>query len=208
MLSAVKPDVPINNHSEQKIYYQVVHIMEGRYRIRIPRLMDDPEYALKLNWLFQSLDFIISVRINSIAGSVVIDYDPCGTTTEEKEQIFAAIQQAYFVEMPSAVAEQPEQTDLRPEIDWTERMGLPVASLGLALLASQLALPIPAVVLGGAVVAAAVPFFNRVFDTTVKERRLDADILDALWLTLYTVKGDFVAPALMVSMIESGSTLR
>ncbi len=87
-------------------------------------------------------------------------------------------------------------------------MGLPVLSLGLALLAEQLLLPIPALLIGGVIAAAAVPLFSRVVDTTVKEHQLDADIMDALWISINTLKGDFVGPALMISLIESGKALR
>lgn len=205
MLQTAKPDPQTKDR--QDIEYEVAHSIEGRWRIRIPRLESDLEYANKLKWLFESLDFTIEVRINRKVGSIVIVYDVCAVATPQvEEKIFTAIQQACIVDLPLSAA--PEQSELRPEIDWLERLSLPAASLGLAVFSSQLGLPIPALFVGGAVVAAALPFLSRMLDTTVKEKRLDADLLDALWLSLYTAKGDFVAPALMVSMIESGELLR
>jgi len=204
MLQAIQPEISIEERAQE---YEVIHTIEGRWRIRVPRLIEDSEYASKLKWLFDAFEFAIYVRINYLVGSIVLEYDACAIAPPQlKEKIGTAIQQAYVIELPIATA--PEQLDRRPEIDWVERLSLPMLGLSLSLLANQLAMPIPAILVGGAVVAAALPFLTRVFDTTVKEKRLDADLLDALWISLYTAKGDFVAPALMVSMIESGELLR
>jgi heavy metal translocating P-type ATPase len=205
MLQAIQPEISVE-HRSPDIEYQVIHTVEGRWRIRVPRVIDDSDYASKLKQLFDDFEFAIYIRINYLVGSIVIEYDACAIAPSQlQERISTAIQQAYIIELPVVTS---EQLDQRPEIDWVERLGLPVLGLSLSLLANQLAMPIPAILVGGAVVAAAIPFLTRVFDTTVREKRLDADLLDALWISLYTAKGDFVAPALMVSMIESGELLR
>lgn len=194
-------------NQREEIDYQVVHITVGRCRIRIPRLASDSEYARKLNWLFESFDFVTHVRINPTAETVVVTYDISTMSNGAvQENLFTAIKQATEVELPLEATSVTSK--LTPEIDWWQRVGLPLASLGLALLAEQLLLPIPALLVGGVVAAAALPFFNRTMDTIVKERRLDADILDALWIGIHAYKGDFVAPALMVSLMETGEALR
>jgi len=186
----------------EEIDYQVIHTTLGRFRIRIPRLASDSEYASKLNWLVESLDFVTSVRINHIAETVIVNYDTCAVSSATmQENLFSAIQQAIFAEIP--LESILVKTEPRPEIDLWERMGLPLVSLGLALLVEQLLLPIPALVIGGVVAAAAFPFFSRMADNVIRERRLDA-----LWISFYTVKGDFVAPALIISLMESGEALR
>ncbi|MBV9386115.1 MAG: heavy metal translocating P-type ATPase [Chroococcidiopsidaceae cyanobacterium CP_BM_ER_R8_30] len=206
MLVTTGTEAAIDNHREE-IGYQVVHTTVGRCRIRIPRLTSDSEYARKLSWLVESFDFVTHVRINPTAGAVVITYDIATlSNVAVQENLLTAIQQASEVEIPLEAIS--AKTKLTPEIDWWERIGLPLASLGLALLAEQLLLPIPAIVIGGVIAAAALPFFNRLMDTTIRERRLDADILDALWIGIHTFRGDFVAPALMVSLMETGEALR
>ena len=186
---------------------QVVHTVPGRFRIRVPRLSQDSEYAHKLNWFVESISFVIGVRINPLAGSVIVHYDPMAASDEMIwEALALALKQTSTEEIPQgAIA---TKTEFRPEINWLERLGLPVASLGLAVIAQHLMLPIPSLLVGGVVALAAMPFILRTLETTLKEKRLDADILDAIWLTLYTVKGDYVAPALMVSLMESGEVLR
>jgi heavy metal translocating P-type ATPase len=188
------------------IHYQIVHVTQERFRIRVPRLAEDPEYGDKLTWLVECFDFVISVRINLPSSSLIVHYDANVSIAKVRESLLNAIQQAPEAEVPTGTV--PTKAELRPDIDWMERLGLPVLSLGLAVLSSQLMLPIPTLAITGLVAVAAVPFVSRVVGTTVKEQRLDADILDALWLGLYTIKGDFVGPSLMLSLMETGDALR
>jgi heavy metal translocating P-type ATPase len=191
----------------EKMGCQIVHRTALRCRIIIPQLSHDAEYTHRLQWLMGNLDFVLSFRINALARSVVIDYkDAAASRADLQESLWAVILRASTEQTPSQ--DLPVITETRPEINWLERMGLPVLSLGLAMLAQQLLLPIPAFIVGGLVVAAAVPFVTRMIEITIQERRLDADVLDVLWLSLYTIKGDFVAPALMISLMESGEALR
>ncbi len=185
---------------------QLVHTTSQRCRILIPQLLHDIEYVNRLHWLIGELDFVLSFRINPWARSIVIYYkQETDHRPDLQESLWVVILRARTEPAPS---ESLPFTETRPEINWLERMGLPVLSLGLALLAQQLVLPISPLLVGGLVVAAAVPFVTRMIQLTLEEQRLDADVLDVLWLTLYTLKGDFVAPALMINLMESGEALR
>uniref|UniRef100_B8HLX2 Heavy metal translocating P-type ATPase n=1 Tax=Cyanothece sp. (strain PCC 7425 / ATCC 29141) TaxID=395961 RepID=B8HLX2_CYAP4 len=187
--------------------YEIVHITEGRWRLRIPCLINNPDYASRLTWLLETRNWQIQVRINLFIGAVVIDYRTDLISPQQLQQdLFTLIQQAHTVELPPGLV--VPKVQFRPEISWLERVGLPIASLMVALLVRQFMFPIPPVVVGSLVAIAAMPFFTRLIDLTLKQGRLDADLLDALWLSLYTVQGDFVAPALMISMMESGEALR
>lgn len=205
-VSAIVDSTSLIRTTTQEYDYQIAHTLPGRFRIRMSRLSKDADYAHKLDWFIESLSFVISVRINMLAESVIVHYEPAVTRQVAEASFLEALRRANCEEIPQGAIS--TKAEFRPEIDWLERLGLPATSLGVALLVQHLALPIPALLLGGLVVAAAMPFFMRTIDTTVKERRLDADVLDALWITLYTVKGDFVAPALMLSLMESGEALR
>lgn len=186
--------------------YQIVHVTRGRFRLRIPQLISDADYAKQLGWLVESLDFVTHLRINPIVGSLVIYYAPQVSLATVQQGLASVIQQALVVEVPASPV--LTKTDLRPEINWVDRLGLPVLSLGLAFAAQQLVVPIPALMIGGLLAVAAIPFVTRIFNIALNEKRLDADILDALWLGFYIVKRDFVAPALMLSLIETGDALR
>lgn len=198
--------------SSPSLDYYVVHAIPGRVRLRVPRLVQDQLYANKLNWFVESLSFVVSVRMNTIAGSIIVYYEHQAATLEAAQaSLITAVQRALMEDLPPEATPFGgllSKTELRPEINWIERLGLPITSLGLALVAQQFAFPLSPLMVGGIVAIAAMPFVLRTIETTLKERRLDADVLDVLWLTLYTAKGDFVAPALMVSLMESGEALR
>ncbi|HEY9800570.1 MAG TPA: heavy metal translocating P-type ATPase [Leptolyngbyaceae cyanobacterium] len=191
----------------EEIDCQIIHITNGRLRMKIPRLSRDIKYASQLNLLIESFDFIISVRINPAAESLIIYYqEHLVSSTTVQESVLMMIKQAAIMETPSDTA--PKDTEYKTAIAWAmERVGMPVFSLGLAVVAQQL-LPVPPLLVAGVVAVAAIPFIQRTVDMMMEERRLDADILDILWMSLYTIKGDFVGPALMVSLIESGDVLR
>ncbi len=102
MLLITKTEAPRENQPEE-IDYQVIHTTVGRCRIRVPRLASDSEYASKLNWLVDSLDFVISVRINPAASSLIVNYDTCVfSSTAVQENLVTAIQQASTTELTLA----------------------------------------------------------------------------------------------------------
>lgn len=184
----------------------ILHATLGRLRLRVPRIATDPDYASRLNWLVESFEFVSSVRLNPTARCLVVYYQPSCSTSVVEAQILATVEQAASEPLPPGAV--LTKTEVRPMINWIERLGLPLFSLGLAFLTSELLLPIPGLIVAAGVIAAALPFVGRVVDTTVKQRQLDADILDVLWLSIYTMRGDFMAPSLMISMIETGEALR
>ncbi|MEB3260185.1 MAG: heavy metal translocating P-type ATPase [Cyanobacteriota bacterium] len=86
------------------------------------------------------------------------------------------------------------------------RVVLPVASLALALIATPLQLP-PLVVAAFILVAARLTF-QRAWQGLRVDRKINVDALDALAVTLHSLEGFLVGPALMISMIEGGEAVR
>lgn len=189
----------------EEIDYQVVHAVVGRFRIRVPRITSDSEYARKLNRLIESLNFVSSVRISSTASSVIVQYEvnAVSTATAQKE-LFTCIQRASFVEILEPTVETGPID--RPQVNNWQDLGLPFISLGLALLATPLELPF--LIVGAAIAGAAMPWFMRATDSIVTNRQLNVDCLDSLWMTLHTLNGQFVAPALKTSLVEVRRTCR
>lgn len=194
----------------ENIHYEVVHWIAGRFRISIPRLEYDSEYASKLKYLIESLDFATNVRINSASGSLVVDYkheDSNVAIATVQEKVFKAIQQAPLADIPVGwtftTVEKPAST----ELNYWERLGLP--ALGLVLSVGALAgLPIPGFVIAGVVFAGAIPVFQRTIEAIQKERQLTIDFLDALAISLHTLQGHYFAPAFMLGLVESGEVIR
>lgn len=197
----------------ENIHYQVVHWTTGRFRLRIVRLSFDAEYARKLEYLVTSLDLVTSTQVNPAASSLIVYYDyeaSADTTAIVQEQLFVAIQEAPFVDVPigwtpGAIAE-PKQSSSH-EIDLVERLGMPVLGLVLSL-ASIVGVPIPGIVIAAVVVAGAIPVFKRAWEAIQLERQLTIDFLDGLAITLHTLQGNHFAPSFMLGLVEGGEVIR
>ncbi|MBV9387231.1 MAG: hypothetical protein JOZ78_12480 [Chroococcidiopsidaceae cyanobacterium CP_BM_ER_R8_30] len=186
--------------------YQVIHSSLGRYRIRVPQVAIDSEYATKIYWLVKSLDFVTGVRINPVASSVIVNYDAdVVSTAVAQENVINCIQQANSAEIPVALATIEQEV---PQVDAWERLSLPILSLGAALLAGPFELSIPFLLIGGLIASAAVPVFNRAIAGLVDERKFKVDVLDSLWITLQTLQGQYLAAALMINLAQTGATVR
>jgi len=96
-----------------------------------------------------------------------------------------------------------EQTD-EPFVP--SRIILPVAALALSLLAGPLSLP-PLAVAGFILVSSHLTF-SRALQGLKVERKVNVDFLDALAVTLHSLEGFLVGPALMITMIEGGEAVR
>ena len=59
----------------------IIHSVPGRVRLRIQRLADDPLFAKRLQRLLNDDDYVISVRINRAASSLVVNYEANGLSS-------------------------------------------------------------------------------------------------------------------------------
>lgn len=181
--------------------YQIVHNIAGRLRLRIPQLAHDAGFASRLGGFFESLAGVTQVRVNPAASSIVIQYQPSiGAIVESA--IHTCICKAHGVEPDEA----PPSIETDPEVNHWQDLGLPVLSLGAALLAAPLELP--AIVVGGAIAGAALPWVVRATDSIVNRKQPNIDLLDSLWMGLQTMQGQYAAPALKTVMVETRRALR
>ena len=179
--------------------YQIVHSIVGRLRIRIPRLAQDKAFAARLCGFVEPLAGVTQVRVNPIASSIVIEY---------QSGACAIVESAIAACIDKAQGDQPrtETIETDPEVNHWRDLGLPVLSLGAALLAVPLELP--AIIVGGAIAGAALPWVVRATDSLVTRRQPNIDLLDSLWMGLQTMQGQFAAPALKTVMVETRRALR
>jgi cation transport ATPase len=189
--------------------YQIVHSTVGRFRFRVPRLAWDVEFASQLDEFVQSLKSVTSVRINPAAASLIVCYQTSPSETV-RDAIAASIQtisdRLSVGSTPRCDEDAVKTLDLEPETNHWQDLGMPCLSLSVALLAAPLELP--AVVVGAAIAGAAMPWFTRAADSLVNQRQPNIDLLDSLWMTLQTLQGQFVAPALKTCLVEVRRSLR
>lgn len=80
--------------AQQIIQYQILHAIRGRVRFGVPRLATDPEYAARLEQLSASAAGVTEVRVNPIAASIIITYNPAVVADAEMRSHLAEFIQA------------------------------------------------------------------------------------------------------------------
>jgi cation transport ATPase len=192
--------------------YEVVHSTTGRLRIRVPQLSWDHTFAQTLNRLVKALAFVTMVRINPAARSLVVIYEPTRVLAVTlQEQIAICIDKARpmasLMEEEEHIAAAPvAETELEPEVNRWQDLGMPCLSLGVALLATPLELPV--LLVTATIAGAALPWFIRAADSLVNHRQPNIDLLDSLWMTMQTVQGQYAASALKTCLVEVRRALR
>jgi Cu2+-exporting ATPase len=200
-----------------EVAYTVVHEIPGRIRFRVPRIAEDAEYAQRLAVLTQTDAKVTDVRVNTAASSIAVSYD-VGLIADEKmrsqnmrqarshliELIQTANKPNILLDLKAAATQQePEQ-----ESNLWSGFALPALSATLALLGGPFGLPIPPVLIGGTIALAALPVAQRAFDSILNEQRLNIDFLDLAAITITTVQGQFISPAIMILLVEIGEAIR
>ncbi|MGK7873990.1 MAG: heavy metal translocating P-type ATPase [Xenococcaceae cyanobacterium] len=194
----------------RKVNYQVVHQTEERIRIRVSKLATDTDYANRLHWLVESLEFVSEVRISAPARSLIVNYESSGgLSIAPQSAIFACIQEASNPELSAELLPAKEAKEGR-EIEalaYVERVGLPLLSMVLSLL-FMAGLPIPGWLIGAVIFAGSIPPFMRAWEGISEQKKLNVDFLDSLAISLHTLESRFLPSAFMLSLIESGEFIR
>ncbi len=179
------------------VSYCIVHSIPGRLRLRVPQLGLDADYPDRLRGVLAQTSCIREARINPPACSLVV-------VAEAPLNILESQVARLLVQALSAPPIPPEPSTLeevQAHLTW------PLLSLGAAVCASLLGVP-PAWLTGGLVLVAAIPVFESTVHALTHERKLNLDVLDALWTIIHTWEGHFTSPALALSLGEVGVLLR
>lgn len=184
---------------------------QGQTRLRFRVSLDGPA-LVALEAHLNSRQEVSQVRINRLAGSCVVSFEP--TARPELDQWLAQLPSER--QLAQGLSPSPGLSTTAPspgsgEADGEElfvptRIVLPVASLGLALLAGPLSLP-PLAVAGFILVAAQLSF-RRAWQGLREDRKINVDFLDSLAVMLHSLDGFLVGPAMMITMIEGGEAVR
>jgi len=186
--------------------YEVVHVIPERLRVRIPRLLNDPDYADRLQALVSKLPGITDVRMNKYAQSLIVQFD---STTVDLNSLLSklaqAIQQATnILEFAPIVAEADGEREV---INPWQQLWLPAMGLGLAVVATPFELPLLAVLLSTITLYSAVPMITDSIRNALRGE-VNADTLESIWTVLHSWEGQFVAPNLNMTISGAAETLR
>lgn len=191
--------------------YQLVHHTIGRVRFRLPWLEQHPDNAEKLQQALENTAYIISVRMNRTARSLVIQYQPGYSVEEQLPHLLshflstclpapARSSQAHVLTPPSKIQDSDEG-------EWSS-LQLPATAALLAFLcrSPRLAILRPFAML--TLLAAAFPVAQRAFHSLVMRQRLNIDCLDLLALSLSGWQGKLFTPAMVITLHELGDVIR
>jgi Cu2+-exporting ATPase len=189
--------------SVDRVSYELAHAISGRVRFRVARIAADPSYLHRLIALAEAEAGITHVRATPASASIVIVYRPgAATEAEIHARLVAIIQSAANPAIAIAAIARPSLPSI-----W-RRLGPAAVSAGLAVLGGPVGLAIPAPIIAGAVVVAAAPITRRAIHSLAVERRLNIDVLDFLAVTLTTLQGTFLVPAVTITLVELGEAIR
>ncbi|MBD2455735.1 cadmium-translocating P-type ATPase [Nostoc sp. FACHB-87] len=194
-----------------KVVYNVVHAVPGRMRLRIPQLRDNTAYMQRLQTLLEVDPLITSVRIKPAAASLVVTYKASQVNDAKmRSRLSCLIMTANDANV--VLLDQKKPLNQKSQEDAEEGtwpgLQLSMVATGLAVLGGPLGLSVPPVMVAGTIALATLPVFQRAIVGLVMQRRLTIDVLDFLAIVITTVQGQFLTPALMLSLIEIGENIR
>jgi Cu2+-exporting ATPase len=200
---------------------QVIHAIPGRIRLRIPALWNS-QPTKELTDRLKADPRTISVRINQACASIAIQYRP--------ESIAAIAAPDYFLHffdnpliprdcsatLPGTNSE-PEcnaESDTDDEDEGWSSLRLPILATLLAVVSQRW--PVNAgfthsllkVAAAGVLGACVLPVVQRASNSVFVEHRLNIDCLDLMAISLSTIQGKLITPALMMTLHGIGDVLR
>lgn len=189
--------------------YEVAHHVPGRLRLSMPRLAHDARFAQRLEEAVMALPDVSRVRVSSSSRSLVVEYRHRSMSARRRAallpEVIGCIRTAAGVDAVQNVL--AETAPEPPHVDVTARMALPALSLGLS--AGMLAgLAVPPALLGGLVLLSARPILARAIEGLRTEKRLTVETLDMTTIALMVSQGAFLAPSIIVGIIEGGQAAR
>ena len=187
---------------------QVLHHSARRVRFRVG---GSAASWSKLEQALSQAAEVKHVRLNSMAGCCVVELERSAAMDalqwlQQLPEALPALQRLAETPTRSQAEVRPHNSEADDDSFVPSRIILPVSSLALALLAGPLALP-PLAVAGFILVSAHLSF-KRAWQGLKEERKINVDFLDALAVTLHSLEGFLLGPAMMITMIEGGEAVR
>jgi heavy metal translocating P-type ATPase len=191
------------------VEWSLVHSVPGRDRIRIPFLGQGTTFATHLRHLVSELTGVSGVRLNPFAQSLIIEYDLDSLGLNQPlTQLDAVIQQAHQRTITQfSLQDKNSVSELLTRLPW-ERLGWSSFSLFLSLLFLPLEWPPLAIVTGVVIMTTAMPIFAKAVQELFLEGKPTGALQESFWIAINTLRGEFLEPALSLSLNSGGETLR
>lgn len=176
----------------------VAHAIPGRVRLRLGRVRDDATFGAAVEQRLRGIRGVISVRLARGALSVIVEHDP--SLVDIPDLVDAASSPGPLAPAPADLAP-PAPADTP---SWRRPLYLSSAAMLVSVAAGGLAWPLACPLI--AVTAA--PIFRRAWDSVVRRRKLNVDLLDGLAIVAGVATGDVINAAGIVWLVSLGDHIR
>ncbi len=182
---------------------EIVHILPGRIRLRIPSIRTNQGFSQGLERFIKAQPGILDVRIVEECQSVTVRYDPAIFNGHGPDDLLRALEDGPArLGAEGASGSQPAGVSPHEASKWNL-----VLSSGTLLL-SALGIGTGGPLGLALVLASAFPIFGRAFNALFNESRLTVDVLDTTATAILTAQGAIPTAAFMVWLISLGDFIR
>ncbi len=197
------PSVPAVLPNNEEYATNLIHVVPGRMRVQITRITYDSTFAVGLERCITALAGVLSVRVTSAIGSVVVAFDQSETSAEE---LLFAISTFSPDEILRSAYEQTQVVPAKTSSNDSSKLPLYIATVASIL--SVLNIPVISWLAYPLIGIISIPVFQRAWNTITKERRLNIDFLDALSVVAAVATGDVRNAAIIVWLIVLADYIR
>ncbi|MBX9686498.1 MAG: heavy metal translocating P-type ATPase [Candidatus Obscuribacterales bacterium] len=188
--------------------YQILHRLEGRIRLRIPRIKHDPVYSEHLYAFLQNFTGVRFIRLNLDCASLTIFFDERRFFPEKELQL---IDDGSIMKADLRLGKDPGkrlERSLRYKLAGTLEVSpsLQIATALLSLAAS--ALPFSVFIKRALLLLATLPLVGRGMRTFYEEGRPAVEFMDAASVLLLLLESAYLPAATLLALIAGGEYIR
>ncbi len=180
----------------------VVHAISGRVRLRLPRLGRDAAFGPLLEAGLTAVPGVLSVRIAEGASSAVVEHDPRQVDVGAIARAAAAVSAA---PAPRGALRAARDARKARRASAVARRPLYLSSAGMLLSLGGFASPLLAYPF---IAATSAPILRRAWDSVVRQRKLNVDLLDSLAIASAVATGDAINAAGIIWLVTLGDHIR
>ncbi len=181
----------------------LIHAINGRLRVRVPKLKSDGRLADQLRLVLEDRPGIIEVQVNQGCASVTLTYDPAAVTPDIVLETVRGLSRRDLRDYQGNGSRRT-----KPATEASQGSGLELllstAGLVLGFLAESAAAPlVPFLLLGSTL-----PMLGRAYDAFARKGTLNVDVLDASAAAVLTLQGQLSMALFMAWLVNLGDYIR
>jgi Cu2+-exporting ATPase len=185
---------------------RVVHAVRGRVRFHLPIITNNDDLAAALKHFLEQQAGVRQVRLNRLAASVIIQYEPVTWSWQALQTLIRAYEpnteELAMVRQVVAIAV-PHAKEIEKQTRPSTEIMLAASALALSLVGGPAA-PLAALPL----LFSTRSIFQRAYHSLRYERQLTVESLDAAAITVLALQGMYWQVALLNLMLSGGDLIR